>query len=249
MHYFQFDAGGSLTNTCNTCCCQPLRVKPGTVSKVTLDWAPWSLEIAPPGIVPTMQWNFVLNDASCSDAVIGGYGPPEFTPMLVSMGVNDANVSGAMVPDFYTPGDATPTFELVPMQGPVNGTVEITFAGDGSWTYTPRPGFRGWDWFWIKSTDAVGRSAIGRVLINVASQAGAPPWYLSGGDVNAFEPKVNAGAIEYNQRMQRTSFQLWMPPSCQPCETWRLTVQQPAKDCDGNVYTNEMCFDVSCGNC
>lgn len=253
MLYFTADnMGGSSgmgLDACNTCCCQSINLRPGSINKMTLDWAPWSLEIAPPGIVPEMQWNFELNDSSCSDAVLDGFGPPEFTPMLVTMGVGDTEVSGTMVPNFYFPGDNTPTFEIVPLQGPVNGGVEITNAGEGSWTYTPRPGYRGWDWFWIKATDSSGRTAVGRVLINVANQAGSPPWYISGPQSEAFNPKINAGGVIYDQKFQRVSFQLWLPPSCRPCETWRLTVQQPAKDCDGNVYTNEMCFDIRCGKC
>src|SRR5690606_17624068 len=122
--------------------------------------------------------------------------------------------------------------------GPMHGALKPT--GNGTWDYTPFGGFVGYDAFWYETKDAQGRSVIRKVTIKVGNPITAEPPVGDG-------LQIRQDTVSLNERLHTVEFPISMPFSAQTCETYRLTVRQLARDCDGNCYTHYFCADIRPG--
>lgn len=246
MHYFNADArdgGASQRAACDTCCCHPLFIRPGETALVQINFAPWSLPIAPPGLIPgSTQYTVDHNTDGCANNLVDGFLPPTNTNYNLSTPVNTAlpvNLAANA-----SPAGNDMRYDVVPLAGPMNGTIVQAPAGADVMTYTPAGGFTGYDYFSYRMTDAQGRSIVRNVRISVGSHNNLP-------DVGRMSevPFVDLRKSKVNQAMHTLTFPVTMPYSCRPCDTYRLTVRQTAMDCERNTLFNDVCFDLRCRDC
>lgn len=121
----------------------------------------------------------------------------------------------------------------IPMYMPNHGTYDFTTD-----TYTPDAGYEGPDRFFFKDPDGL----VGEVAICVGSTGIAPP----------FLPPIDVPPrkVSVNQKWNTLSFPLVISPAAMPGVVYRITVNQPAMDCDlSNAYTHISCYDVTIGKC
>lgn len=245
MLYFTADArdGAPAGTTCQACCCETLNLRPGETNLVTINYAPWSLPIAPPGIVPTLEFNIEADRSSCPTNAVEGFVPPSNTNYTLNTPVGteltiDLSTNSA-------PSGNTFAYKVVPFSGPKNGTLSQTgTSGAATFTYTPNGGFTGYDYFSYEMEDAQGRSVTRTVRISVGQHtARRDPARM------ALEPFIDATQIQTLSHTQEVKFPITMPVGVRDCERFRLTIRQPAKDCDGNLYYHMSCFDIVSKDC
>lgn len=229
---------GASGNMCNSCCCQNIGLRPGETNLMQINYAPWSVPIG--WISPTLEYSIEVDTASCPTAAIDGFGPPSNTFYDFTTPVNTALTPIDLTANASPAGNAF-TYHLVPMTGPYNGVVVIV---NGIATYTPHQAFVGFDHFWYEMRDAQGRSIRRSVVIKVGAAVGAAPreW-------TATMPVIDVSKIKTDMTGQMVSFPIFMPYTCQGCETYRLTIKQPATDCDRNIFHHFSCFDIRCKDC
>ncbi|MEM7104478.1 MAG: Ig-like domain-containing protein, partial [Bacteroidota bacterium] len=114
--------------------------------------------------------------------------PPANNPATAvdDSNVTEANVpvSGNVLPNDYDPDNDVLTVNSVPTDPPDNGTVVLN--ADGSYTYTPNPGFTGTDMFTYQMCDPSNLCDQATVTITVYSQLNSPP--VAGDDYATTEP-------------------------------------------------------------
>lgn len=244
MLYFTADArdGGQAGTACNTCCCENIFLKVGETNLITINYAPWSVPIGGLGLVAGLEYEVDADFSACSTGSVAGFVPPSATFYNAETAV-DTEVSGTIAP---TPTTNTFTFRKVPLSGPENGSVTID-KNTGAWTYTPNAAFVGWDAFWYEVTDAQGRTIVRSVAIKVGTTqaaAGAEP-----AEYKRTAPWIAHTSIDTNTMLHTVRFALHMAQTCQPCDTYKLSLRQKARDCNGNVFDHFMCFNISCKDC
>ena len=244
MLYFDADPrDGGQGAGCNTCCCASMSLRPGETNLVTLNYAAWSIPIAPPGIVPTMEHSIGLNESSCPNSAIDGFLPPTntnyelntpaSTVLAIDLGTNAAPAGNSF------------SFEILPLEGPNRGSLVQTGApGSANFEYTPNGNLTGFDYFSYRMTDAQGRSIVRTVRVSVGAHLDRPDRARM-----SLVPFIDQTKISVDQRNQTVSFPVYMPLSCRPCDEYRLTIRQPARDCDRNQYNHLSCFDIRCKDC
>lgn len=239
MLYFQADprdGGGRNGMTCNTCCCQSMHLRPGETNRMVIDYAAWALPIG--WVVPTPQLTVETDSSSCDTSAVEGFGPPRNTNYTLTTPVNtplDVNLAANA-----SPPTNTFTYRLVGLGGPDHGAVAPDGATPGAFTYTPNTGFQGFDYFDYIMEDAQGRSVRKTVRVSVGQHADRPD-----GSRTATVPYIDRAAIKVDDKLMQVSFPITMPASVEDCQTFRLTLKQPAKDCEGNLYHHLACFDIS----
>ena len=220
-----------------------MTIRPGETNMVVLNYAPWSLPIAPPGIVPTFEFSIAQDESSCPASAIDGFLPPTNTNYSLTTQVStvlsiDLGASAAPAGNDFT-------YEILPFGGPLRGTLAQTGSpGDATFDYQPNGGVTGYDYFSYRMTDAQGRSVIRSVSISIGSHSEQP----NRGRMSLL-PFIDPAKVSVNQHDQTVSFPLTMPLSCRPCDEYRLTIRQPARDCDRNEYVHLSCFDIRCRDC
>ncbi|MGL5734866.1 MAG: Ig-like domain-containing protein [Beijerinckiaceae bacterium] len=244
MLYYDADPrDGGQGAGCSTCCCTAMSLRPGETNMIVLNYAGWSLPIAPPGIVPTMDFSIEANDSSCPVTPIDGYLPPTNTNYLLSTPVSttlsiDLGLNAA-------PAGNTFSFEIMPLSGPSRGQlIQTGVPGSGTFDYVPNGGLMGFDYFSYQMTDAQGRSVIRTVRISIGNHLDRPDAARL-----SLLPFIDANRIRVNQLDQTVSFPIYMPLSCRSCDEFRLMIRQPARDCDRNEYNHLSCFDIRCKDC
>jgi hypothetical protein len=209
-----------------------------------INYAPWSLPIGSPGIVPTFDFDIVANEENCPSGDIDGFPPPQNTNYQAPNTPVNTNVSINIGVNLTPPGNSF-KFEILPLSGPYHGVVTQP---NGQYNpliqYTPNNGFQGWDVTWVKITDAQGRWIIRSIVWSVGTTIGLPPR-----EYTSLVPFIDLGKVITDQRMQTVRFPITMPMSCRPCDEYRLTIKQPANDCDRNRYFHISCFDIRCRDC
>lgn len=244
MLYFTADARdgivGASGGMCNSCCCQALNMRRGETNLITINYAPWSLPIGNPGIVGPFESAITWNTDGCNSGAIDGFGPPTANSINQG-GPSNTNIVTNMTL-YASPLLNNLTWSIEALQGPMHGTASIT-AG-GLLTYRSQDGFGGYDVVWYRVTDPQGRYVIRSVTYTIPTAFGGPP-----GNFAALIPWIDASKIKVDANMQIVRFPLYMPPSCRPCDTYRLEIKQKAMDCDRTVYTHYSCFDLRCKDC
>jgi hypothetical protein len=242
--YFDADPrDGGHGAACDTCCCTPIGLRLGETNLMNINYAPWSVPIAPPGIVPTLEFSVTHNESTCPTGAVDGFLPPTNTNYLLTTPagtVLSVDLAGNAAPN----GNAF-TFEIVQLSGPHRGTLTQTGnPGDGTFDYAPSGGQTGYDYFSYRMTDAQGRSVVRTVQVSIGAHADRPNLARM-----SLVPFIDVTRIKTDQRLQIVSFPIFMPLSCRPCDEYRLTVRQPAQDCERNVYNHLACFDIRCRDC
>lgn len=246
MLYFDIDArdGGPAGGAaCNTCCCHPIMLRPGETNLVAINYAPWSLPIAPPGIVTGTEIAVTIDNAACPNNEIEGFTYPSNTNYTLSTPVStaleiDLSANAAPLGNEFT-------YALVSLQGPTNGSIAQTGTAAGpTFTYTPNGGYTGYDYFTYEMTDGQGRTVVRTVEISVGQHFAKRDRARM-----ATGPFVDMTKINVDRRMQIVKFPIYMPLSVRDCQTFRMTLKQPAKDCDQNTYHHFACFDIRSGDC
>jgi hypothetical protein len=244
--YFRADArdGGPAGGvSCQSCCCQVLNLRPGETNLVTINYAPWSLPIQGPGIVPVLEFHLEADRSSCPTGVVEGFTPPSNTNYELTT-AQDAALTVDLSVNALPAGN-TFSYKVVMFSGPKYGTIVQTgTAGDPTFTYTPNGGYTGYDYFSYEMEDAQGRSVIRHVRVSVGTHLDRrEPARM------ALEPFVDSTKIQTLTQVQEVRFPISMPTNVKECERFRMTVKQPAKDCDGNLYHHLMCFDIIPKDC
>lgn len=243
MLYFTADPrdgiSGASGASCNSCCCQTINMRPGETNLMTINYAPWSVPLLG-GISAGTEFDVQLDTSACATDSINGDNPPNNSFYNFTTTVNAA-VSGDLNLDAQ-PAATTHTYRKVALSGPEQGDVSIL--ANGTFTYTPRSDFVGWDTFWYQMTDQHGRTKVRSVVIKVGDATGAEP-VTSKSDL----PYINRAKIMVNKDQHTISFAMQMPYTCEPCHVYRMTIKQPAQDCNLNLFHHFSCFDIRCKDC
>lgn len=233
------DGGSAGASSCNACCCENFKMRPGETNLLTINYAPWSVPIG--WLTPTLDYTVDVT-STCSTAIVDGIGPPTNTNRAVVTPIN-VPLLITMIDNAGPPGNLW-AVKTVPMAGPRSGTVAYTGLNA---TYTPNAGFVGYDSFWYELTDAAGRKIIRSVVIEVLAPLinnGAAPKEWS-----SLVPYINIAKVTINEAAHTVSFPIYMSHACVGCESYKVTLKQPARDCNGTIYEHFMCFEIRCGDC
>lgn len=232
-------AGVSGGSSCAKCCCEPIGIRPGECNLMTLNYAPWSVPFGGRGLVPTTQISIDINRENCSSQTIDGFGPPAYTAIDITTPVNTP-VVGDIEAQMLPAGNSF-TYKWLSVYGPEHGALTAFNEATGAWTYTPDNGYTGYDVFWFKATDAQGRTVIRRVVIAVGAVSGANP------SSQGYGLNIDRSKVAINNRMHQVSFVMCLSPAAEgsvdECARYRVTIRQPANDCDRTFY-HLTCFDV-----
>lgn len=241
MLYYDVDPHDGATprgDSCNICCCETMGLRPGETNSVMLNYAAWAVPIG--WVVPTFEWSIELDSSSCPDNAIDGQVPPDNEAIRLETPRNTP-LTGSLA-DSATPTGANFVFQKIPLSGPNSGSLDLQ--EDGAYTYTPSTGFQGWDYFWYEMKDDFGRAIRKSFLVNVGGATSAIPY-----QARVDKPYILPGEISTDMHMQQVRFPIFMPYSCRPCDSYRLRIAQPAKDCDGVLYRHISCYDIHCRDC
>lgn len=237
MKNFTVDARDSYVggSACPTCCCQPTSGRPNETNKWQINYAPWSLPIGGKGLA--YGTDVAIEIISTCPPSSPGDPSPDNTNYFFS-GLNGPIVANV------TTNEAPPgalTYSLVPLTGPRHGT--LAQAG-GIFTYTPQGGYLGYDSFYYKAVDISGRSVTRQVIIQVLApaQVAANPGFAP--PVNIPRNRILIDVIGHS-----ISFPVEITPAARECDIYRITVRQPALDCDGNCFYHVSCYDLSISKC
>lgn len=239
MIYFNADprdAYRSGGNVCGTCCCQDIRIAPAEVNKVQINYAPWAAPLGGHGLQNSTE--FAIEQKSNPT--------PQNAPTNIDY--RFASTAGvAIVGDVSVSANApigeTITFGLVPFSGPEYG--EITFDPNGSFTYEPTAGRVGYDHFFFW-TEAGGVRTVNQAQLKVSQTAPADPL-----PDHPLIPDVSVAmkTVNVDQSGYLLSFQLKASPAAEVGAIYRMTIRQPALDCDCNEYFHVSCYDITIAKC
>lgn len=215
-------------------------MRPGETNLMTINYATWSVPIGSPGLVNGFDYTIEADASACSTAPVDGFVPPSNVPLSLTTPVGtDVEID---LTDGASPAGNTFTFAPIPMNGPEHGSIVRT--AEGIYDYTPATGYVGWDHVWFVTTDAQGRSVVSSVVIKVGDALGAAPAQWT-----ALKPYIDRSRVMINAPMHTVSFPIFMTPACRACDSYRLTIRQPAQDCDRNTYVHLSCFEIRCKDC
>jgi hypothetical protein len=111
----------------------------------------------------------VTSQPDAPNAADDAYATPQDTDLVLP-------APGVLGNDGDEDGDSL-TVDPVPVAAPADGTVSL--GSDGSFTYSPLPGFMGTDSFTYRVDDGTGRSATGVVTVTVSASISSSLFYLT----------------------------------------------------------------------
>lgn len=242
------DGGSSSTGVCNKCCCEPIGMRAGETQMLTVNVAPWSVPLGGRGIVPPVLIDVQPNTESCGAQVIDGFANPNF--VAPALDVASTPPVSPQVIDYKT--GATPSgnefsFKLEPLTGPSYGSVVVDPAGL-AWSYTPNPQFSGYDSYWVRMTDAQGRSVVKEQVLRIGNPVALPPYTLGKSGL-----VIDRSKIQINSMLHQIQIPLYLAPNAgcdtiEGCIKYRATFKITVDDCN-NLLTIYQCFDVFCVKC
>lgn len=222
-------------NGCTVCCCEPLALKPGSTSKVHINYAPWAVPIGRLHCLPTF-------DLQQMETCTANPADPVKTAGLDVMYDVPPSVpfTGDLADKIEDPATNPLTFRLLPLYGPKQGPV--TVESNGSFTYVPPPGYNGPDRFFVEAKTQSNHTKVFEVLLGVGAQQSAdmnetPHVYID----------VRSASVDYNYFT--ASFAVSVAPTADLCEVWRLTVMMNAIDCECICYNRTDCYDIRLIKC
>src|SRR5262245_5762125 len=153
-------------------------MRAGETNMLTINAAPWSVPLGGRGIVQPVLFDIQQNTDSCTGQVIDGFANPSFAPAEVTAVSSPAPITPVAI-NFATtaaPAGNTFSYKLEPLTGPMNGSAVVN--ADGTATYTPNFGFAGYDSFWVRMTDAQGRSIVREQVVKVGAPVTPKPYAI-----------------------------------------------------------------------
>lgn len=239
LRYIADGRDGIGGGSCDTCCCERMPLRPGETNRVMIDYAPWSIPIGGQGLIDGGTFSI---EKKASVTPSGGNAAP-VAVNIYKPGVFNTAIVGNFNTSVIDP-DADPlTFTVLPLYEPAHGT--FTLAPDGAYVYTPIAGFIGVDRFFYSVTDGTHTASIAEFVVGYAANA-QPPIVQP-----PFTPIIAVGSngAEINHRMHTLSFPIAVSPAAVTGDAYRLTIRQPARDCDCNIFYHVSCYDIIIGKC
>jgi hypothetical protein len=237
MMHFTVEADSPAAQGCNTCCCEKMSLKPGTTTKVTVNYVPWALPIGWLHCSPS--FNIEPMDTCITPLPSNNLPPAISSADGMAKFQTDMNIK--LVEDLktrVTDVDGDPiTFRILPLYAPKHG--KIVLDPNGRFEYTPTQNWFGEERFYASASDGKNAPFIFEVMIAV----GIDPAPM------AAQPNIAIGPASVDQKHFTVSFPVTLSPAAQECEIWRLTVLQGALDCDCQCYTRTDCFDIGVRTC
>jgi hypothetical protein len=232
MMHFTVEDYTAVDATCQKCCCEKLNLKPGTVTKVSVGYAPWAVPIGQLHCTPQFQ----IEQMDTCPAPVGSNMPPQATSDVKFSTAMNAPLENTLTNMIIDPELAVLTFKLLTLYGPKHGKLDLR--SDGSFTYLPSTNFRGEERFYVSASDGT-NTTVFEVMIAVGIDAAAM----------IATPHVSVGPASVDSRFFNVSFPVIVSPAASDCEVWRLTVLQTAMDCDCVCFSRTDCFDVGIVKC
>jgi Bacterial Ig domain len=234
MMHFTVEATNP-TESCVKCCCENLSLKPGSIERVTVGYAPWAMPIGRLHCDPS----FSLEQMETCLAPTQGNSPPQVTgdprfttPLNTALDIDLRTIVSDLENDPLT-------FKVLPLYGPKHGS--LVFPEDGNIDYTPHQNFKGVDRFFASMSDGHNNPVIFEVMIGV----GVPNTAL----VATPSVSIDTKGVYVDERYFAVNFPIRVSPAAQTCEVWRLTVLQGALDCECVCYARTDCFDIRIVKC
>lgn len=218
---------------CQKCCCERFNFKPGTTNKVVVGYAPWAAPIGDLHCQP----QFALELLDTCPTPSSGNGAPAQTDAAAFTTTVGGTLNGDLKTKITDPEDDPLKFELMPFYGTTRGKLALN--PDGTFVYTPQPGYSGADRFFYTADDGNGHKVAFEALIGVGVAA----------NTVVATPHVSVGSSNIDPRIFAVSFAVTIAPHTPQCEVWRLTVLQGALDCDCTCFTRTDCFDIGIARC
>lgn len=232
MMHFTVDAYTPV-DSCQTCCCEKLKLVPGTTSKVTVGYAPWAAPIGQLHCVP----QFMIEPlATCPPVLSGNLPPQPQVPVAFDVLLN-TQLAGSLSIAVTDPEGDPLTYALLPLYGPHHGKLSIQ--PDGNFTYMPEGSYAGPDRFFVSVKDPSNAPVIFEVLLGVGVSS----------DTVVPTPPVSVGPASVDNRYYAVSFAITLSPAARACDMWKLTVRQAALDCECTCFTRNDCFDIGVAKC
>lgn len=235
MYHFTVDQIEA-ANGCQTCCCQKLSFKPGTINKVTVGYASWAVPIGQLHCVP----QFMIEPMPSCPPVASNNMPPQVThpggTVTFYTGKN-THLDGDLRTQVTDLEGAIMEFKLLPLYGAKHG--KLVLDKSGMFDYDPAWNYTGEERFYCSASDGTNPPTIFEVMIAVEIDAA----------LMVPTPHVSVGPGQVDQRYFNVSFAVTVSPAAQECEVFRLTVLQGALDCECQCFQRTDCFDIGVKAC
>jgi Bacterial Ig domain len=219
---------------CIPCCCESLSMKPGSTNKVSVNYAPWAVPIGRLHCLPSFDLEQKDTCVTTGAPVKIGGNPVAFDTPVNTVLSDDLNTK------IIDPENGALKFKVLGLYGPKNGVVVVL--SDGSFDYTPTPGYEGEDRFFVTATDPTNKSTTFEVLIGVGSTTSVDM-------TETPHVSVDAVSVNVNYQIYTASFAVKISPAADLCEVWRLTVQMQSIDCECVCFDRTDCFDIRIVQC
>lgn len=222
-------------DSCVSCCCDSVSVRPGETQPMVINYAPWAVPFARKGL--TCDPQFDLQQMQTCAVPTGDNLPPFATEIPL---VYVVPVDNVILNDKIKDDDSDPlTFSTVPLYSAKYG--KVVLLPDGQFSYLPADVNRiGFDRFYINASDGVNPPVMFEVVVNQGMATFPVP---------KATPKVSIINPNVDNNMFTLSFGIAVTPNALPCEIYRLTVRQGAMDCDCNCYYHISCYDIAIAKC
>lgn len=231
-----YRSGGA---ACGACCCQDILLAPGEVNKVMINYAAWAAPLGGHhGLQPGTKFQIEKKAGAENDAAPNS----DNVRAATTVGVDAAVDLGTAASD---PNSLPLKFAILGLTGPDYGIIENFDEDAGTFTYVPNSSFVGYDSLFY--TISNGDYTITRELqIKVSKSAPAPALADK-----PFTPeiRIDPKTVNVDNGGYVMSFQLAASPATYVGEVFRLTVVQPALDCDCNEYQHVSCYDIRIAKC
>jgi hypothetical protein len=238
MLQFTIDAAPAVQtpDTCQTCCCDVIQMRPGTTEKIAIDYTMWVANVGRLHCVPQFQ---LEQQATCG--VSGGANlPPQPAPQVAFTTAINTVLNGDLGTLVTDPEGDPLTFKLVYWPyGLQKGSVAID--PSGTFVYTPLANAQGIDRFYASVSDGINAAVVFEAIVGV----GQPITNVA----NTPHVSVLQDGVQINYNYNRVSFPLQVTPAAQLCEVWRLNVYQGAIDCENVCYNRVDCYDIRLAKC
>lgn len=227
------------STSCSSCCCEQVHVIPGERTKIVLKGGQWANSIRAKLVAPV---SITLSQLTANPpAPIATNLPPTNIDYLFRTPVNITYI-GTVATSAADPEGAALSYGLLPLSGPLHGTVIMNSLG--AFSYTPTLGWNGADAFSYTTSDSVNPPVIH--VVNMLTDYALP---------SAPTPAPSSVALlsvpssQVALRGNDVEFPLIVSPAAVVGSVWRLTVAVDAMECDGFLYRNISCYDITVVKC
>ena len=231
--------GSSAATACGSFCCERVSARPGETNKIAINYANWVAPIGGRGISGAPA--IVVKNITPVPSLAPANQPPTNTDYTPSVAAN-GTLNGTVATNGVDPESQPLTYAHLALYGPRYGT--LVFNANGTYVYTPRSGFTGYDTFWFSTSDGVNKPVVNRVVVSVNPPSPAPAL-----PAPILTPAVWVDPNRIAVRSPVLEFPLAVSPAARPGDLYRLELVQAAVDCDGVIYEHQSCFDVTIGTC